>query len=73
MAPLIYLFLFFILFRFILRYVLPIFHITRQATNQMRQMQDRIRQTDAANESAVPPRSPRRAKEGEYIDYEEIK
>lgn len=55
--------LFYFLFRFILRYVLPIWRITSAAKKQMRDMQ-------AGNSEPVTPRPQRK---GDYIEFEEVK
>jgi hypothetical protein len=59
--------------RFLLRYILPIFRITSAANGQMKQMQEKMK----AMEEKMNPPSPQQArkvkKEGDYIDYEEVK
>ena len=65
-----------ILFRLFSRYILPVFRITSVANDRIRQMQDQMKEMDRkANENQYENnnRSTRIKKEGDYIDYEEIK
>ncbi|MBS1615384.1 MAG: hypothetical protein JST06_04615 [Bacteroidetes bacterium] len=55
--------LFYFLFRFILRYVLPIWRITSAAKKQMRDMQGAHQE----------PAQPKPARKGDYIEFEEVK
>ncbi len=64
--------LFYFIARFITRFVLPIFQITRAAQNKMKEMQqqmEQMQQQEQARQNA--PRN--KSVEGDYIDYEEIK
>ena len=61
-----------ILFRLFSRYILPVFRITSVANDRIRQMQDQMKEMDRkVNDNNN--RSTRIKKEGDYIDYEEIK
>ena len=56
------------LYRFIVRFVLPIFRITRSVRTQMKNMQG---QQSAHNQA--PPMSRPKVNKGDYIDYEEVR
>jgi hypothetical protein len=58
------------LFRFITRFLFPIFRITSAVRGQMRNMQNMQGQQNVQHEPA-PPR-PKAAK-SDYIDFEEVK
>jgi hypothetical protein len=74
MRYIVYFFIFLILYRFWGRFILPIFHVSRMAGERMRQMQRQMEEmqkktTHAPNrKQANPPE-----KDGDYIDYEEVK
>lgn len=57
--------------RFIFRFVLPIFMVTKAAQDKLNQMQQKMdemqREQEAKNKRASRPI------EGDYIDYEEVK
>lgn len=59
-----------ILFRFIARLLFPIFNITKTVTAKMREMQQQMdnlnRQQQQTHRTSAP-------KQGEYIEYEEVK
>ncbi len=57
-------------FRFIVKFVFPILQITRTAQKRMRQMQQQME--DMQQQSNQPPTN-NSVKEGDYIEYEEIK
>ncbi len=61
-----------IAYRFLTNYILPIFHITSATSRKMREMQEQMQ----AMERKVNEQESRkniRKKEGDYIDYEELK
>jgi len=60
------------LFRVLFRYVFPIFHITSTATSRLRQMQDQMKEMEQKINTNNTPK-PSGKKEGDYIDYEEVK
>jgi hypothetical protein len=60
-----------IIYRFLSRYVLPIFKITSQHSDRIRQMQDQMRNMNNPNNNMAP--KPKVQKEGDYIDYEEVR
>ncbi len=58
------------LVRFVIRFVFPILQITRTTQSRLRQMQQ---QMDDMQQNASQPKATKKAKEGDYIDYEEVK
>ncbi len=57
--------------RFIFRFVLPVFQITRMTQDKLRQMQEEMERTQRQQQ---PNRNTQNhVKEGDYIDYEEVK
>jgi membrane protein insertase Oxa1/YidC/SpoIIIJ len=64
---------FYIMFRFVTRFLLPVIKVTRTASAKMREMQAQMEQMQQkANNPAPSPKQPK-VQEGDYIDYEEIK
>jgi hypothetical protein len=61
--------LFIWLFRFVLRFVLPILKITSGVRRQMKNMQ----QGQSNPYTAPSAARPQKVREGDYIDYEEVK
>lgn len=60
-----------IIFRFIVRFLFPLFNITRAVTQKMRDMQS---QMDHLNQQQQQQKNPAATpKQGEYIEYEEVK
>jgi len=57
--------------RFIFRFVLPVFQITRMTQDKLRRMQEEMERNQQQNQSR--PNTQSRVKEGDYIDYEEVK
>ena len=64
-----------IIVRFLLRYILPVFRITSAASSQMRQMQDKMREMEEQmrQAQAQPIPNKKTKKDGDYIDYEEVR
>lgn len=58
-----------ILFRFIIRFLIPLFRVTKVAQQKMREMQD---QMDSMNQQQTPNKRST-VKSGDYIEYEEVK
>ncbi|MCB0698481.1 MAG: hypothetical protein KDC11_01485 [Chitinophagaceae bacterium] len=63
--------LFFFIGRFIVRYVLPIFKITMVTHNKLKDMQQQMQNMQRQQEAKSKPSN--KVKEGDYIDYEEVK
>jgi hypothetical protein len=68
---------FYVLYRFIFNFVVPIARTTRQVRQQFRNMQEGAGQSyneeSRRNEAPTPERKPNTDKVGEYIDFEEVK
>jgi len=64
-----------ILIRVLVRYILPVFRITSMANEQMRRMQEQMKDMEQRNnqQSNPNPVRPGSKKEGDYIDYEEVR
>ena len=65
-----------ILYRIIVNFIIPIFRVTSAAKSQMRQMQEQMNaMNDKMNDQPKQPQQQQRTvqKEGDYIDYEEVK
>lgn len=61
-------------YRFIFRFVLPIYRATKTASDRMRQMKQQMDDMQTkANTNARPSNKPPQPKDGDYIDYEEVK
>ncbi|MBS1687884.1 MAG: hypothetical protein JSS96_04120 [Bacteroidetes bacterium] len=60
-----------VLYRFLARYILPIFHITRMAGDHLQKMQKQMEQMDQKNNPVH--NNSQRVNKGDYIDYEEVK
>jgi len=65
--------IFWVIFRVLVKYVIPVFRMTRSATAQMRKMQEQMNSMNNNNRQEAPHAKPRVAKEGDYIDYEEVR
>lgn len=67
-----YFLLFFFLFRFIIRFLFPLFQITRLTNQKLRTMQREMEGMQQGRDN-TPQKPQREKKQGEYIDYEEVK
>lgn len=65
--------IFYILFRFVTRFLLPVLRVTRVASTRMREMQQQMEDMQAKANNPGPAASKPKPVEGDYIDYEEIK
>lgn len=72
MKVILYCLVFYFLYRFITRFVIPLVRVTRSANEQLRKMQDRMNEMDQQRNSPPPP-SAKKTIVGDYIDYEELK
>ncbi|RYY21873.1 MAG: hypothetical protein EOO04_17260 [Chitinophagaceae bacterium] len=59
------------IFRFVVRFVLPILRITRSAQDKIRQMQQQM--NDMHSQTQKQPEKGSQLKDGDYIEYEEVK
>jgi predicted Holliday junction resolvase-like endonuclease len=57
--------------RFILRFVVPIFQVTRMTQSKLREMQEQMQ--NMQRQEHAKAKTHNTVKEGDYIDYEEIK
>jgi hypothetical protein len=62
-----------IVYRLLSRYILPIFRFTTVANDRLRQMQDQMKEMYRKVNSNNSTPNKRVKKEGDYIDYEELK
>jgi TolA-binding protein len=67
----IYSLLIYVIYKIIKGVVFPAIHITNTVNSKMRNMQDKIREMEQQQNQQQSRQS--KKKEGEYIDYEEIK
>lgn len=63
----------FFIARFVLRFVLPVIRVTRQAQSSINDLRSRMEAMQQQQPSAQPDNKQRPAVDGEYIDYEEVK
>ncbi|OJU73585.1 MAG: hypothetical protein BGO09_05600 [Bacteroidetes bacterium 47-18] len=64
----------FFIARFVLRFVLPVIRVTRQAQSSINDLRSRMEAMQQQQRpSAQPDNKQRPAVDGEYIDYEEVK
>lgn len=64
---------FILLYRLIVNFILPVFRMTKLANERVRQMQDQMNNMQQSNQYNNHHQAPPRVKEGDYIDYEEVK
>ena len=65
----------YVLFRFVFSFLIPVYRATRQMRSQMKDFHNRMEgQQDYQHSSANGNEAPKtKVKEGDYIDFEEIK
>ena len=61
----------YVIYKIVKGVVFPAIHITNTVNGKMREMQDRMK--DMEHKQQEHKNRPSRKKEGEYIDYEEVK
>ena len=61
------------LVRFIFNFVIPLYRATRQMKSQVRDFQEKMQGQQPSDDFSAAQKPPRPVKEGEYIDFEEIK
>lgn len=64
--------LIFVIYRLIKNVVFPTLHVTRMVNNKMRDMQEKMNEMEQQQIRQQSTRQQRK-KEGDYIDYEEVK
>jgi len=62
-----------LLYRFIVNFLWPLLRVTRTASQRIRQMQQQMNDMQQGQPQNNAQTSPPRMKEGDYIEYEEIK
>jgi type II secretory pathway component PulM len=60
-----------LILRFVFRFLLPVFQITRSAQQKMKQMQEQMNEMQQAQ--THPPKARPTTRPGDYIEYEEVK
>jgi hypothetical protein len=61
-----------VVLRIVFNFILPVFRITSATSNQMRRMQEQMKEME--RKMNEPPPAPKKVKkEGDYIEYEELK
>jgi hypothetical protein len=64
------------LYRLVFDFIIPIYRSTKKVKNHMEEMQHRMQDSlrqQQQRQSSAPPQQARPVREGEYIDYEEVK
>ncbi|MGZ5254733.1 MAG: hypothetical protein ACXWV4_10330, partial [Flavitalea sp.] len=64
------------LYRFIFNFIIPIYRVSKKMKGQMRDFQSQMNQNGQGFQPNPPRQEPvqsKPAKEGDYIDFEEIK
>ncbi len=60
------------IFRVVFNFILPLLRVTSSASDQMRRMQQQMKEME--RKMNEPPPAPKKVKkEGDYIDYEELR
>jgi hypothetical protein len=72
MRYIIYPLLFFFLYRFLVRFLIPLFQVTRVASQRMREMQSQMENMEQKSNASSTTHTPRQV-DGDYIEYEEVK
>lgn len=69
------LFLIYILYKFIFEFIIPVYNSTQKIRKQFGEMQTKMQQDmNAANtKNVTPQQEPKVKREGDYIEFEEIK
>jgi Sec-independent protein translocase protein TatA len=73
-----YTFIFWLLYKLIFDFIVPVYQSTKQVRRQMGDIQDRMRQQyqeqqQAQQEAQRPQASTKKADKKDYLDFEEIK
>jgi len=59
-----------LLYRFVVRFLFPVVHITKTTSKHLRDMQQKMEEMQQKQQA---PKSKPQVKDGDYIDYEEVK
>lgn len=73
-----YTFIFWLLYKLIFDFIVPVYQSTKQVRRQMGDIQDRMRQQFEQQQQAAEPQRPqatatKKADKNDYLDFEEIK
>jgi Sec-independent protein translocase protein TatA len=73
-----YTFIFWLLYKLIFDFIVPVYQSTKQVRRQMGDIQDRMRQQFEQQQQAAEPQRPqattaKKADKSDYLDFEEIK
>lgn len=72
-----YTFIFWLLYKLIFDFIVPVYQSTKQVRRQMGDIQERMREQFEQQQRAAEPQRPqataKKADKGDYIDFEEIK
>lgn len=63
----------YVLYRFFIRFVLPLVKLVRMTHSSLNEVKQRMRQQQNSQPQRSAEKIPPRQAEGEYIDYEEVK
>lgn len=63
----------YIVYKFVRSFLFPAMHITNTMNSKMKEMQEKMNEMNRQQQRQAQPERPAVKKEGEYIDYEEIK
>lgn len=66
-------FLFYLLYKLIFDFIIPIYQSTKKIKKQFGEMQDKMQNDINRYQSHEQPGQPEPTKEGDYIDFEEVK
>ena len=62
-----------LLYRLVFRFIIPILRVTKAASDRVREMQQQMDGMQQNNTGKQQPAKPAQMKEGDYIEYEEVK
>jgi membrane protein insertase Oxa1/YidC/SpoIIIJ len=63
----------YIVYKFVRSFFLPAMHITNTMNSKMKEMQEKMNEMNRQQQKPQQPERSSVKKEGEYIDYEEVK
>lgn len=69
----IYIFLFYLLYKFLTGVALPVYKTTKQMKSHMRTMQEKMQEQERRQEEYQKAETKHSDPGGDYIDYEEVK
>ncbi len=69
----IFLLFFYLIIRFVTRFLLPMFKVVNTANESIKQAKEQMQRMEQQNRTQSQPQTKTEKIEGEYIDYEEVK